>query len=128
MTTRVVKRYSEAFRIQVVREYEAGASVTALKQKYAIKGAGTVQRWIDKYSSQGLRHRLMIIQSPEEQNQVKSLQSRIQQLEQLVAQLSLDKLMLESSLAVLEREAGLERKKNASPSSKKPTNAGTPLR
>jgi hypothetical protein len=46
----------------------------------------------------------MHIQRPEEQEQVKELQKRIVDLEKLVAQLSLDKFMLESSLAVAEQE------------------------
>lgn len=33
-----VKRYSEAFRQQVVKEYEAGESVYKLKKKYGIGG------------------------------------------------------------------------------------------
>jgi len=55
----------------------------------------------------------MVIQKPEEQNQVKKLQARIAELEQLVAQLSLDKFMLESTLAVAEEELGHEVKKKS---------------
>ena len=38
MAKRVIMRYSEAFRIQAVREYEAGATVYSLRQKYGIGG------------------------------------------------------------------------------------------
>jgi hypothetical protein len=61
----------------------------------------------------------MVIQKPEEQERVKQLEGRITELERLVAQLSLDKFMLESTLAVAEEELGHEVKKKpatASPS------------
>ena len=38
MTKRKIKRYSEAFRQEVVREYEAGSSIAELRQKYGIGG------------------------------------------------------------------------------------------
>ena len=111
MTKQVYKRYSEAFRMQVVREYEQeGASLNALQKRYGVSHP-TLQKWIKKYSLQGLRHQLMIIQTVEEQDQMKVLQERNQQLEKLVAQLSLDKLMLESTLAVIEHEYSIDVKK-----------------
>lgn len=122
MTKQVYKRYSEAFRIQVVREYEAGASMSFLQTKYGIRGKTTISKWIKKYSIQGIRHQFMVIQTPEEQDQMKVLQERNKQLEKLVAQLSLDKLMLESTLEVVQREYGIDVKKNEQKSLRRPSN------
>ena len=108
----VIKRYSIAFKQKIVRKYEAGDSIKELRETYAIGGSTTIQRWVVKYGQKGLRHKLLIIQSPEEQNQVKVLKERIGQLEKLVARLSLDKLMLESSLAEAEELLGGAVKKN----------------
>ena len=61
----------------------------------------------------------MMIQKPEEQERVKQLEGRIVELEKLVAQLSLDKFMLESTLVVAEEQLGHKVKKKpptASPS------------
>ena len=55
---------------------------------------------------------MIIIQSPQEQEHVKELKQRISQLEKAVAQLTLDKLMLETTLAVVEEEMGTPIKKN----------------
>jgi hypothetical protein len=63
----------------------------------------------------------MVIQSPEEQNRIKELEERIRRQEELIARLALDKLMLESTLEVIERDYGIDVKKNASTSSKQPT-------
>ena len=116
------KRYSEAFKREVVREYEAGASATRLREKYGIQGGSTVTQWVRKYGREGSRYELMVIQKPEEQNKVKALEQRIAELEKALAQVTLDKLMLESTVEVLEEELGKEVKKNsASRSSTGPT-------
>ena len=119
MAKTTIRRYSEAFRIQIVREYEAGTTIFSLRQKYGIGGKHTIQNWVRKYSREGLRHQLMIIQTPEEQDKVKELKERVRQLEQVVAQLSLDKLMLQSAVTVIEQETGMDVKKNEQPSLKK---------
>lgn len=117
MEKRIVKRYSMAFKKQVVSEYEAGATMGALNRKYGITGEHTVKSWVKKYSREGLRHRLMVIQKPEEQNRVKELEGQISELEKLVAQLSMDKFMLERSLEVAEAELGYAVKKKIATSS-----------
>jgi transposase-like protein len=85
-----------------------------LSQRYGITGKGTVARWVKQYGREGMRVKLMVIQKPEEQEHVKQLEGRIAELEKLVAQLSLDKFMLESVLAVAEEELGHEVKKKTS--------------
>ena len=42
MDKKVYKRYSEAFKREVVREYEAGVSARRLREKYGIQGGRTV--------------------------------------------------------------------------------------
>jgi len=109
----VIKRYSQAFKQQVVKEYEAGSSAPELQKKYGIGSATSIRTWIEQYSHQGTRHKLMVIQRPEEQNQVKVCQQRVSQLEKVVAQLTLDKLMLSASLAEAEVRLGEAVKKNS---------------
>jgi transposase len=113
MDKRIYKRYSEAFKREVVREYEAGASAISLREKYGIGGYSTVTNWVRKYGREGSRYALMVIQKPEEQEQVKALKQRIAALEKALAQVTLDKLMLESTVEVLEEELGREVKKNS---------------
>ncbi len=108
-----IRRYSEAFKKQVVREYEAGASGWDLREKYGIKGGSTVTNWVKKYGREGSRYKLMVIQKPEEQARVKQLEKRVQELESALAQTTLDKLMLESLLEVVEEEEGIALKKTS---------------
>jgi len=117
MAKQVYKRYSEAFRIQVVREYEqAGMSLTKLHQRYGVS-IHTLKKWIAKYSTQGLRYNLMTIQTPEERDRVKELEAENARLKLLVADLTLEKAILESTVAVIEETYGIDVKKNEQTSS-----------
>ena len=107
-----IRRYSEAFKKQVVREYEEGAAANSLREKYGIKGSSTVSKWVKKYGREGSRYKLMVIQKPEEQERVKALEKRVQELEHALAQVMIEKLMLESLVEVIEEEEGVGVKKN----------------
>lgn len=119
MKKHIVKQYSEAFKRQVVSEYEDGHSATSLKAKYGITGNGTIERWVKKYAHAGLRHELVVIQGGQEREEAKELRAQVQRLESALAQLTLEKIVLESTLAEAETLLGIEFKKNGvRPSSK----------
>ena len=61
MEKTVIKRYSEAFKRQVVSEYEAGQSATWLRRKYGITGRDTIERWVKKYAHAGLRQGVLVL-------------------------------------------------------------------
>ncbi|MBW7959835.1 MAG: transposase [Candidatus Promineofilum sp.] len=119
MKKQVIKRYSEAFKRQVVGEYKEGHSISALRAKYGITGNGTIERWIKKYACASLRHELVVIQRADEREHQKALEARIRELETAVAQLTLEKIVLESSLTEAEQLLGMEVKKNDVPPSSK---------
>lgn len=112
MAQREIKRYSLTFKKQVVREYEAGASVPSLMRKYGITGKQTIRNWIKLHSQKGSRTAMKEITDPQVQAELEAQKEKIDALEQLVSQLSLDKFMLESCLKVAERELGYEVKKS----------------
>jgi transposase-like protein len=111
MTKVVLKTYSMAFKRHVVSEYETGKSVYELQKRYGIGGNGTVERWVRQYGREGLRHKLMHIQHPDEQDRVKELEARVKELESALAQVTLDRLMYQAMVEVAEREHGLDLKK-----------------
>lgn len=126
MTTKI-KRYSDAFRRQVVAEYEAGAGIPALKKKYNIQGTDTLPRWIRKFGTQGFRHEIVHIQLADEAQRVKDLEKQVQELEQALGRVTLEKLKLESILEEFQGVSEQEVKKNEPPSStgcgRKPSNS-----
>jgi len=96
-----IKRYSEGFKRQVVSEYEAGTSIVTLQKKYGIRGNTTIQRWIGQYGREGMRHELLHIQTAEEVDRVKTLEQQVEDLQQALGQVTLEKLKLESQLAAM---------------------------
>jgi transposase-like protein len=112
MSTEPIKRYSQAFKQQVVREYEAGASVYGLLQKYGIGGHHTVKRWIKQYGRAGYRAELVVIQTVDDQLEVKAMRARIDELEKALAESVLENRMLKSTLEVASQEVGINLKKN----------------
>jgi len=95
-------QYSEAFKRKVVQEYENGASMHSLQRKYGIGGNTTIQKWVRKY---GTRPQPGKTESPEEE--IRRLKARIAQLEKAVSNLTVEKLVLESTLEVYQEEYGV---------------------
>ena len=114
MSSITIKRYSTAFKKQVVKEYESGETIYALNGKYGINGSTTIKKWIEQFGRKGLRHKLMVIQQPEEQDRIKRLEAEVAQLKEALAQASLDNFMYQRLIEVAEQELGYELKKNES--------------
>ncbi len=94
---RVIKptiRYSEAFQMEAVRELESqGLTINAVRRKYGIRGAGTVENWIRKQGN-GTRGKMIRVQRPEEINERQQLKARVRRLETALADSNID-LVLE---------------------------------
>jgi transposase len=113
MDRRVVKRYSEAFKRQVVSEYDRGTSSRALQRKYGIGGKQTVERWVRQYSSAGLHQEIAVVSWPEGQESEQKLLATLRELDGIIAHLTLEKIILEASLAEAEKWLGIDLKKEA---------------
>jgi transposase len=82
--------YSEAFKMEVVRELEeSGASFQEIRRKYGIGGGGTVQTWVRRYGN-GTRGKIIRVEKPEEINELKQLRERMRRLERALADANLD--------------------------------------
>ncbi len=119
--SKTIKRYSEAFKRQVVQEYEAGATIEALRRKYGIGGGSTIQQWIRRYGREGLRHQVMRIQTAEEADQVQLLQREIQRLQEALVQMTLEKIAAEQTLALYQEAFGTDLVKKNAPASSTPS-------
>ena len=74
-------RYSEAFKMEIVRELESNdLSFAHLQRKYGIKGCDTVQRWAQQYGN-GTRGKVTRVEKPGEINEFKRLRERMRRLE-----------------------------------------------
>ncbi len=86
-------RYSEAFKMEVVRELETEfVPAEQVRRKYGI-GVGTIQEWLGKYGN-GTRGKIIRVETPKEINELKQLKERIRRLETALADSNVD-LVLE---------------------------------
>lgn len=106
----VVKRYSEAFKLQVVREYEAGghASISAVGRKYGITGLGTIKRWLKRYGKGHLMKKLIRVEAPGEGDRLKELEREVRRLKEALGEAHLDLQLGEAYLRIACRRAGEE--------------------
>lgn len=84
-TPKPAVRYSEAFKMEVVRELEgSGISVEAMRRRFGIRGAGTISRWLGQYGN-GSRGKVIRVERPEERNELERLRERVSRLETALA-------------------------------------------
>ena len=83
-------RYSEGFKMAVVRELEEqDLPFDQVRRKYGIRGGCTVQAWVRKYGN-GSRGKVIRVERPEEINELKRLRNRVRQLESALADANID--------------------------------------
>ena len=83
-------RYSEAFKMEVVRELERdGLPFDQVRRKYGIGGSWTVQKWVHKYGN-GIRGKVMRVEKPEEISEKEQLKRRVRVLEEALADANID--------------------------------------
>src|ERR1700722_5268882 len=101
-------RYSDAFKMSVVRELEtSGLAFNALARKYGIKGAATVQKWGRKYGN-GRRGKVIRVEKPKEIDQTKRLKERVRVLERTVGSLHVELALERAYTNIACERAGIE--------------------
>ena len=109
----IVKRYSQAFKQKVVCEIEAGQlSVGQAQKLYRIGGSSTIENWINQLGKNHLLAQRVRIETTEEVNRVKELESDKQELESALAKAHLKIATLESLLGQAEQLCGIDIKKS----------------
>ena len=89
-------RYSEAFKLAVVREVEEqDLPFAQVQKKYGIKSDATVATWVRRYGN-GTRGKVVRVEKPEEISELARLKKRVRALESALADSNLD-LALERS-------------------------------
>lgn len=104
-----VIRYSESFKLQVVRELEGGRfkSLCEAGSHYGIKGSRTVKAWLIKFGKDRLMPRVVRVETANEQNELKRLRQRVRQLEGLLADKELGLVISETYLELACERAGI---------------------
>jgi len=86
-------RYSEAFKMQLVRELETQEiSYAECRRKYGVRGAYTLQLWVSKFGN-GSIGKVIRVEQPKEINEKQQLKRRVRDLERLLADTNIDLAM-----------------------------------
>lgn len=103
-------RYSEAFKLQVLREVESGKFTTraAAYRAYGISGCGTIERWARKYGKNHLVGKVVRVETVKELDETKELKKRVRELEKALADAHIDSRLDAAYLRIACRAAGIE--------------------
>jgi len=103
-------RYSEAFKLQVLRELEEGRFATraAAARTYGIRGSGTIEYWARQYGKLHILGKVIRVETPKEINESKELRKRVRDLEKALADAHLKERFDEAYLRIACRTAGIE--------------------
>ena len=100
------KRYSEAFKLEVLEEFKAGKweSIHAVQKAYGL-GNETFTKWLEQYGYGHLRKRIMTIRAPQEASEIKKLKEENRRLEKALAKETLLRHIDEEVLNIVCRRA-----------------------
>src|SRR5512135_2180061 len=95
-----VIRYSNAFKMQAVREVEAGKfCAEAVQRKYRINGKGTVIRWVRQFGS-GRYGKVIRVEKAHEVNETSQLRSELRRAKEALADTHMELALEQAFLAV----------------------------
>lgn len=103
-------RYSEAFKLKVVREFESGhfKTVRAAQCAYDIKGNNTVGKWVQKYGRAHLLNKRIRVETRDEISELDRIRTRNRQLEALVADMSMEHALGKAAFDLLCEQQGVD--------------------
>ncbi len=112
-----VIRYSQSFKLQLVREVEDGKmSSAAVQRKYNIKGTDTVIRWVRAYGS-GKYGKVIRVEKGDEVNESTRLRKQLRQVKEALAdahvELAVEKAFLEVACEEMDQSLEEFKKKHA---------------
>ncbi len=88
MKSKTVRQYSISFKRQVIADLESGRfdSMESARLHYGIGGKATIQKWLRKYGKNHLLPKVVIVQKPEERDQIRALKQQLAELQRALGQ------------------------------------------
>ena len=100
-------RYSQAFKMEVVREVErSGAPFEHIRRKYGL-GVSTVQKWVGQYGN-GTRGKVVRVEKPQEIDQKKQMKERSRRLEAALADANIELALERAYTKIACERAGIK--------------------
>jgi transposase-like protein len=103
--------YSEAFKMQVVKEVSEGkfASILQVRKTYGICGMNTIQQWIKKYGREELLPKRVRVETLAEIDELKEAKKRIRDLEKALSDSHMDYCLERAFLEIACEQMGTSR-------------------
>lgn len=109
----VKRRFSEDFKLKIVKEYESGKfSVRELEKLYDISNQ-TVYNWIYRYSKYNKKSIRVVELKDSQMNKIKEMELRISELERALGQKQMNIDFLEKMIDLAKEEYNIDIKKNS---------------
>jgi len=110
VSQKVVFRYSEAFKQQVVSEIAGGRfrSPHAAAEAYGIGGHETVTRWVKELGRSELLTKVVRVEKPGEPDEIRRLKARVRKLEKALADAHIDIALDQSFFEILCEQTGVD--------------------
>lgn len=103
-------RYSECFKIKVVREYQSGRfdSLDAASRYYGINGKCTIGKWVKKYGNPANQRKVIRVETQDERNEIEYLKQRNAELERDIANYKIQEDVHKAYFKIVCREFGVK--------------------
>ena len=106
---KVVIRYSQAFKQEVVQQIEEGRlTVREAMRTYGVKGSLTIAGWIRGMGKLDLLPKHIRVEKLEERDQVRELQRKIKELKDALAETQVRCIIAETRLDIVCQQQGLD--------------------
>ena len=104
-----VIRYSESFKLQVVRSVETGKypSCGAAREAYGIRGNGTIEYWVRKYGKNHLLGRVVRVETADERIELKRLKQEVRKLKESLADATVELSLEREYVKIACKAAGI---------------------
>jgi len=108
MRERVVYRYSECFKREVIAALESGrcASVYAAQVHFGIRGNATIGKWLKRFGRNDLQAKVVRVEKPDEADRIRELKKQVAQLQRALGQTQAQNLLNEEFLKTACRRLG----------------------
>jgi len=107
------KRYGEAFKQAIVVEIRSGrTTIGEARRRYGIRGALTIPGWLRRYGGQTMKPRFRRAAKKLNGQSDVRLKRENQELRRALAQVTMEKVLLESLIQESEERLGVDLRKN----------------
>lgn len=108
------RRYNESFKRHVIKEIQEGKYTPAEAERhYGIKGHSTVNKWLKRYSKEGLDRKKVIERLEREETKIEKLELRIRELEKALSDSMIENRVNKELVKLAKIHYGIDLKKNS---------------